>query len=562
MFLFSIFSVKSNHAILKMELKQNKSSVYKYLFAFILVFYCLVLTQFGFENFDSGYIPSFSWRILNGQDVYQDFIYKGPPVTLYFHAFFMYWLPVKGQFFYIRILSYLFFALQVFFTVSGFYNLYDFNTIKVDKWGLICVGFVVSLLNFSPYPWPTTDGLLFASVAFWLVSRLKSLSFFHLLLIAFFCILSALTKQSFYLIPLLFFFWIFVKHNPKKALIFVLQLILFLVFYLYFILSTTTLENFISQTTGETHLHDLFYSGIHNYIFISLEGFSLAVVLLALAGFAFMKFKKRSIQDLQPILKLISLFIFVTALLLCGFKKIELASRIAFDAAVIAVICTFIFHKKKLEEISPMLVALGIAWSCSISLGYQFPILFATGIILCFLVSIDLKLNSKYYFWIALPICCIAFSYNARPYRDDHIFLLKYDLETVSPKLKYIKTNRANFEKFTELKNLVAKYGENFIVAPNIPMANYLFNNQSELPADWIIETEVGRRQKLFIRLASDKKNYIFLEKSFLQHEEFMPEKPEDFSSISAFIYKKFNCIEQTKYFLIYNSLKKNEAVP
>lgn len=163
---------------------------------------------------------------------------------------------------------------------------------------------------------------------------------------------------------------------------------------------------------------------------------------------------------------------------------------------------------------------------------------------------------------MAMPICCIAFSYNLKPYREAEIFSLKYSLESVSPKLKYIKTNKANFEKMTELKNLVAKYGENFIVAPNIPMANYLFNSQSELPADWIIETEVGRRQKLFIRLASDKKNYIFLEKSFLQHEEFMPEKVEDFSSISAFIYKKFNRIGETKYFLIYNALKKNEALP
>jgi hypothetical protein len=93
-------------------------------------------------------------------------------------------------------------------------------------------------------------------------------------------------------------------------------------------------------------------------------------------------------------------------------------------------------------------------------------------------------------------------------------------------------------------------------------MANYLFNDTSELPADWVIETEVNRKQKMFITLASDKKNYIFLEKSFLHHEEFMPDDPEKFSSISNFIYKKFNLIEETNYFMVYNSLKKNEKLP
>jgi hypothetical protein len=537
---------------------------YRHLYIFTITFYCLILTQFGFENFDTGYIPSFSWRIINGQDVYQDFIYKGPPVTLYFHAFFMKILPEVGQFFLIRIIFYLLFALQIFFTISGFYNCYDFNKIRVNKWAVMTVCFIISLLNFSPYPWPTTDGVLFASVAFWLVSKYKVPNFFTLLFIAFFTVLSALTKQSFYLIPILFLFWIFIKYDLKKALVFLSQIVFWLGIYICFIFSITDFNTFLKQTTGETHLHDLFYSGVHFYIFVSILYFSVIVGFLGTIFFGYLHFTKQKIEILSPIFKVVVVSVFSLAIIVSLFKEIPFASRIAFDASVLAVLYAFVFDKKTITYLAPILVLLGIAWSSSISMGYPYPILCLAGIILSFLILMEkhLTFNSKWYFRIALPVCLMAFSYNYRPYREATIFNLRYSLESVSPKLKFIKTSKQSFNKYSELKQLVNKYGKNFIVAPNIPMANYLFNNQSKLPADWIIETEVNRQQKRFIKIASDKKNYIFLEKSFLEKEECMPEIASNFSSISWFIFKNFNKIEETNYFIIYNSLKKNERLP
>jgi len=334
--------------------------------------------------------------------------------------------------------------------------------------------------------------------------------------------------------------------------------------YIGFVLSLTTFENFMQQTTGETHLYDLFYTGIHNYIFVSIKLFVSLVLLFTISVFIYLKVNKQQLTTITPIFKWISFIFFSAAIVLCVYAKIEIASRVAFVAAVFALIYAINFKTKNIVAIAPILVLLGIAWSCSISLGYQFPILFATGIIASFLILTgnDLKYYSKYYFWIALPVCIISFSYNYKPYREATIFNLDHSLTTISPKLKYIKTTKKNFEKYSELKELIRKYGENFIVAPNIPMANYIFNQQSELPADWLIETEVARRQKMFIRLAADKKNYIFLEKSFLQHEEFMPEERAEFSSITEFIYQHFNSIQETQYFIVYNALKKNETLP
>ena len=545
-------------------LKRNNSNIYKFSFCCILAFYCFVLAQFGLENFDTGYIPSFCWRILNGQTVYQDFIYKGPPVTLYFNASIMYCLPESGQFFLIRVIAYSLFALQVYLVVSGVDNIYNLSKFKIEKWGLICAGFIISLFNFAAYPWPTTDGLLFAAMAFWLVSKTSKYNFVRFFAIAFFCILCALTKQSFYLVPLFFLFWIAFKLNLKSAIVFALQLLLWIVVYISLILSITTFENFSRQTTGETHLQDLYYTGLHNYVFVSIKIFTLISCVFVVVIFTYLKVKKQQPAAILPIFKWIAYIIFSIAIALCFFKEIEIASRVAFVASIFALIYAFAFNVKNLINLAPLLVILGIAWSSSISLGYQFPIFFATGIIAAFVILIgnQLKFYSKYYFWIGLPICLIAFSSHYKPYREATISNLNHSLASVSPKLKYIKTSQDNFEKYVELKKLIAKYGENFIVAPNIPMANYIFNQQSELPADWLIETEVARSQKMFIRLAADKKNYVFLEKSFLNHEEFMPVNRAKHSSISEFIYQHFNCIAETQHFLIYNALKKNETLP
>jgi hypothetical protein len=102
----------------------------------------------------------------------------------------------------------------------------------------------------------------------------------------------------------------------------------------------------------------------------------------------------------------------------------------------------------------------------------------------------------------------------------------------------------------------VSKYGPNFLVAPSIPMANYLFNEQSNLPADWIINTEVNRQYDLFVTLASSKQNFIFLEKSYLTGEEMsLPDKRET-SEIAWEIYNTFKQVDETEHFIIYNGLE------
>lgn len=534
-----------------------KSVNYKIIFFCVVLFYALIISQFGFENFDTGYLLSFSWRIVSGQDAYKDFIYKFPPVSIYFHAFFMKILPEIGQFYFFRILNYLFFAFQVFFTVSGFNNFYDLNKFKIDKWAIMIVCYLISIHNFIACPWPTTDSLLFVSIAFWMISKKEKQHFLWFLTIAFFTVFSAFCKQSFYLVPVFFIFLIFTQYNFKKVILFSIQILICLTIIFGLIYKYLSLENFLKQTTGETTLYQLYYSGIHNFMFLSIKNATFLTGIIFIGIVFYLVYFKQKFVSVLPLLKGISV-VYISLFVVVYFVfDIKIATIFAFNACFFLVLYNFFYKKKTFQFLSPIIVLLAISWSTTISLGYPYPILFFSGIFLSFIVLIfdGFQINSKYYFWICLPFCVFAFGYNIKPYRESKINELCYSLEPVSPKLKFIKTNKQNFEKHIELKQLIAKYGKNYIVAPSLPLANYLFNNQSKLPGDWIINTEINRQFDLFIKLSSNKNNYVFLEKSFLTKKDAPNEKLEDFSKVGLYIYQKFKKIDETNYFIIYNGI-------
>ncbi|WP_460577739.1 hypothetical protein [Flavobacterium koreense] len=538
-----------------------KTLNYKIILFLIISFYCLILSQYGMETWDTGYMSSFAWRIVNGQHVYEDFIYKFPPVTIYAHAFFMKILPETGQFFYFRIIAYLSFLLQVYFFVSGTYLIYNIK--KVNKWGLIILCFLISWLNFPPYPWPTTDGLLYASIAFWIVAKNTKVNFVTLFLIAFFSLLSALSKQSFYLIPLLILVWIYLRYNLKASLYYIISLSILIGIFVLLIWQITTWQNFKQQLNGTLDLRDLYIVGFHHYVFMPFKFFVALTIIISTSLFIYLKKTNQKIGQLTPYLKKIAIAFLLVAIFLFLINKFFAASFLAFDAAVIALLYSYFEKKKTISYLFPLVVLIAISWSVSISLGYQTTLLFATGIILTFITLFEneVSINPKKYILIGLPLCLVAFAANKNPYHEDSILELNYSLESISPKLKYIKTKKETFEKHLELKQLIKKYGENYIVAPSMPMANYLFNTQSQLPGDWLLDHEIDGQNERFIKICSNKKNYIFIEKSFVTGEDFK-ESTIKASPTAWYIYKKFNKIDTTKYFIVYNSIKPNEKLP
>lgn len=542
----------------------STNTIYCCLFFIILAVYCLFTARYGFETWDTGYIPSFSWRIANGQDVYSDFVYKAPPSTLYFQAIFIKILPEIGQFYFIKITNYLLFALQVFLAVKSFNNFYP-SQLKFNQWALMTLGLVISLLNFTAYPWPTTDGLLFSVIALYILSLRKKSSMLQLLTIAFFCILSSLTKQSFYLIPVGFLIIITGMQGINKGLQFFCCLALFLLLFGFWINHISSLNEFFAQTTGQTHFKDLLYSGFLDYVWTYPKA-TLFIPLIFLSAFALFYFPAKKEFGILQYFRNLSIILLITSLLLCFFRDFLIASRIAFLSTCFALLAKIVKDKNNFTYYLPIILVLLIAWSCSISMGYNYPIFFSTGIILSIVILFSEELEKIYNQKIVIPIGIIilslAYSMNLRPYREEPISELNYSLDIVSPKLKFLKTNKNNEEKLLDLKSLIKKYGDKYIVAPSFPMAHYVFNTQSVLPADWLTNNEVNRDPERILKIAAKKENFIFLEKSFLDGEEFMFDNREDFSVIASYIYKNFRKIGETKHFIIYNTLEHQEKFP
>ena len=544
-------------------------NIYKYLYFVVVGFYCLFLSQYGMENWDTGYIPSFSWRVLNGQDIYQDFIYKGPPITIYFHAFWMKIIPVVGQFYYIRLVNYLLFASQVYLTVSGFNAIYNFESLKINKWILSTICFIISIHNFTPSPWPTTDGLLFASVAFFIVSKSKKYSLSTLFLVSVFCLLSALTKQSFYLIPFGFLVWIYSKAGVKKSCFYTLFLLLNFSVFLIWISTFTSLSNYFEQTSNQTRFIDIYNYTILNYIHCFHNKWLLLIaVLLPLALTKLFD----EFFTIKSYLKYVTIVFFITAILfhVIGYffnnadlysysKNLLNSSLVLFNTCLLAVLYYYC-KKPNLEFLIPITVSLLIAWSASISAGYPYPILYSTGMISCLSVHFyseipQFKRSKLIYISIVFCVLAVSFYSNKKPYNDSTLLNLKYNLSTVSPKLKYIKTDYETYSKLTEIKKLIKKYGTRFIVAPHTPMANYIFNTKSQLPADWIINNEVMGRDQKFIKQASDKNIFIFIEKEYVKHPKYSKEHLL-YSQATYYIYENFNRIDETKNFIVFNAPK------
>lgn len=534
----------------------NKAkSPYRFAFTAVILAYVLVLARFGMENFDTGYIASYSWRILNGETPYVDFFYKGPPVTMYFHAFWMWILPQTGQFYFMRVVFYLLFGFQVYLAVSGFYRL--FPGLKSDRWWIMAGCFVISLLNFSPYPWPTTDGLLFASAAFSLLSfQPVRPGVRRLAAIALLCLLSALTKQSFYGVPLLFALWIFLSAGWRKGLVFLGLGFLFLSGFLLWVHNLAGIGNYLRQTTGETHLYQLFFTGLHNYMPVPVRILLPTGALLLILFASGLRYRKERLARLWPgtvkwlsMLSLSAIFV----LFLTGYAAAS--TRLAFDLAALLLLLRLAFEGGWRTHF-PKLVLLGIAWSCSISLGYQYPVLFATGIILVVLPEFETFLPQRLPRTLWPVLLATAFAYALYPYREQPIWRLDAPLSGVSPKFAGLYTTPENARKFLELRQLRDRYGKRYVVAPNLPIAHYLFGDRSVVPSDWLLPTEIGRRPEVFMEKIPEDGNVVFLEKSYLHNTDGYDGTAETFSPVSWYLHQHMVQIGETRHFIIYQGLK------
>lgn len=160
------------------------------------VLYAIAYAPCGMDTTDFGFFYGHAWRVLLGEVPYRDFFYVKPPLSLYWHAFWLWLTPERFSVlagkvgFYVEMLA-----------ASWLGALYLARTVDLRRLGvplplLATLGFVWSVHSFPPMPWHTVDGVLFGAGA------LLAVVVGHPLLAGVLAAASALTKQSYVLMPL------------------------------------------------------------------------------------------------------------------------------------------------------------------------------------------------------------------------------------------------------------------------------------------------------------------------------------------------------------------------
>jgi len=546
----------------------NYFKQYKFplLFLLVVIVYFFLYGPVGYDDADNGYTLALSWRIINGEIPYRDFILVRPPLSPYLHALPLYFIPDNYQIIFDRFLFYVITASSCFFAAFSIKKVFQFSEIIIDPYLLATIGFVFSVNTFPAMAWHAVDGVFFGSLGIFFLVRFSSC--YSIVLGILFLFLSALCKQPFYLMPFMGIAYIFLLYKKwDKRLTAILTLLLGGIIFILLFYKLGILKSFISLTTGSTTLNALIDAGFKQY-----RNFNLVYVLLPFAmwivAFRFRNNRIKSYTiELVPYFFILILFLFPLYLFLPNFYTvrsggfnvsficIDMVGRILFDVTIIFLILNVALTKKWIT----LILLTGLAWCSSISWGFQTPAFFCTPLIFTFL------LVAKKYFTVkrinilgiymllvgSLAYFCTFQKPHLNPLRKDII----YSLDDLFPKLKNIKVGKDTYYKYHELHNLINKYGNNFKTLPGMPLANYLTNTNSPIVIDWVFNAETGFYNNQIINTLQNKNTIIFMETPC--NTNINSDTVEKSNSYVAYVIKtKWIKVDSSSYFGIYKFKK------
>ena len=499
---------------------------------------------FGFEDTDTGYIFGSSWNIYNGQLPHRDFIYTRPAIPAYFHSIFLYISETYGYildraFFYIQIFCYSFLGAKL---LSEKFKI----TSKAVLYFIATLSAIVSIHNYPPMGWNTIDGIFFSVIGLYFILKVKT-SAFQIFIGAMILMLGVFSKQSFYFMPIFLCTYLLLRKDWFRLKYYIIFGIVSLLTYISFKLTNGTFLPFLEQTFTRTGSGDLVDVGIKTY-YLALKFnwfYYLATLLVLLIS---KKFLPNWITYLAANVILATFILLSFIEWNTNWHVINYVFQLLFITVVAISLYRFIFNKK--SEYLLLVLLLSLSWCASISQGYQTPIHFSLPFIFGIYVIIFSEKETKKLPIIPAAISLILFliifwfGYQ-NLYRDSNRNELSYKMESIFPQLKFIKSDKRTFDKYSELKELSEKYS-NFTVLPSMTLAHYLTKTVNPIGTDWTLDVEINDEAERLVRQLEKKKSVVFIEKN--------TESPEGFEGyrIINLIKKKWKKTETNKNFDVY----------
>lgn len=427
---------------------------------------------------DQGYIQGLAWRVFRGETIYVDFDYVRPPFSPWFHSIWFQLFGLSGGLLAGRI----FMVLQL--AIAGWCQLAILGQGRSMKensrvW-LFLVVFFLSLHNFPAMPWHTIDGIFWGSVGLWLLSRNSIAPFAGWILIGF----AVLTKQSFYLLPILAILWLILdtSKSHKKSLAQLGIVLILAVPAIY--MPRDFWAEMLFWTLGASSIQELIQVGVVGY----LLPLGLAAGIVAVKEWLIRSHRLTFASWIYPMTITGLAGIWLVKMLMTQ-ESTPPPFRMAHILFWIAVWEAGKLVMKKETEGFVWLLLLGLGWCASLSWGYQTPILVATPLLW---ILKDREYSSSLRFALPLvPLCLITIGGFFYPYREIQDVSPTSDrLIEAYPALQFIHPGPEIQAELIELDSLRNVYPGSFTILPNWPQIHVLTKTDNPLRIDWAHNAE------------------------------------------------------------------------
>lgn len=577
------------------------------------VAYVAAYAPYGMDTTDFGFFYGHAWRILLGEVPYRDFFYVKPPLSLYWHAFWLWLTPER---------------VSVLAGKAGFYAemlaaswlgaLYLARAVDLRRLGvplplLATLGFVWSVHSFPPMPWHTVEGVLFGAGALYAVAA------GHPLLAGVLAAASALTKQSYALVPLGVAVAALVagrggacwrgsagspgsvdtagpvvpsappraRSGGLRALhwrdggLAALGTAASFAVFAGLLHAAGAWDGFRAMTTGmggQSGLGEALQAGI--VVYLTQELRLPALALLLWGAWAVLDGRPRG--GVQPLvlygLLLAADYLYTVAatrawigygadwplflvtvgavcVLCCG----DLLGRFAVGAEAISAPAATPSPGIPPAGRAAVLLGAGLllAWSTGISWGYKTPAFFAAPLWLAaMLAHVRLGGRAATLAWVALACGLVMFRAGFQypyvfPQRPFPRAALVHDAGAVFPRLSGVKVDDALLGTLRDLRDLRARYGANYKTLPGFPLAYLLTGDRPALPAEWLQDGEINGRVDEVYGLLVARDVVVFMERD--QMDTVAPDGYERTRySVPARVRREWRAVDETERFVVF----------
>lgn len=474
-------------------LRENSQFIQIFLLLVALAILLVVDLTHSFNGTDDGFIFGYSWRILNGETPYLDFIYPRPPATPIFWAFMLNFLPEGYVFLSARFVV----LLQMIFPFFIIWSLFKEQFNRLLLLLLIFLYSLISLSAFPLMPWHTVDGVFFSYVALGCIiygMKANGKSAFTSLLFGSCICFAALTKQNFAISSFaIFLIYLFInKKSPQRIFLSIVGVFL----VLFLMLAKIRPEGFYEMLR---QMQSVSTSGA--FLNAALFDYAKTSVILPtvclLVVYKVLNFSKVSFKltDVRWFVLLVPILLFLAP----GTYRYFLSGQILLVFLVTLFVYSIFRPGLKMNK-EVLVFALGsfiIAWASSISWGYRTPLLGIVG-----LSVLHLTFLSQYGWnrWQIQMLLIVAFIYMislftyrlSEPYRDESIINQSSDLGSLFSQMGGISTNDKYFRRLSELKYRfeVESVANRVAIWPSSGFFWINMKKLNPLPMDWLLPEE------------------------------------------------------------------------